>query len=60
MQNKAQGRCVWEWYFDDLEAKKAKLLDSMKRFPEHTPTSIMIAHLDRDCGKLPRAPENLR
>ena len=60
MQDKAQGRCVWEWYFDDLNVKIEKLLKSMQLYPDHSPTSIMIAHLERDCGKLPKASPNLR
>jgi hypothetical protein len=55
LQNEEQGRCVWQWLFDDYDVRKAAIVESMQRFPDHSPTSIIIAHLDKACGKLPRA-----
>lgn len=60
LQNEKQGYCIWEWYFNDLEKKKAVILKSMAKFPESSPTAVVIGHLDKACGKLPRTTGNLQ
>lgn len=50
IEDKEKGGCVWNWMYEDGRDGKKILLDAMKQFPEHTPTSILIATLRRDCG----------
>jgi hypothetical protein len=42
--------CVWRWYFDHVDRRKAQLMESFKAYPEHSPTSVIMALLKRDCG----------
>ena len=49
-KNEEKGQCVWKWFFADPKKKEALLLKSFKKFPNHTPTSIVIALLRRDCN----------
>ncbi|REL26931.1 hypothetical protein DXX93_10360 [Thalassotalea euphylliae] len=42
--------CVWRWYFDHPEKRKKQLMESFKAYPEHAPTTVIIALLKRDCG----------
>jgi hypothetical protein len=45
-----KGKCVMSWLYDKDEDRKAFLLESFRKFPDHTPTSILIAVLRKDCG----------
>lgn len=49
-----KGKCVWNWLAADYERKEALLMKSFKKYPDHTPTSILIALLRRDCGVFPK------
>ena len=50
LQDKEKGVCVWNWLASDYERKEALLMKSFKTYPNHTPPSIVIALLRRDCG----------
>lgn len=52
LHEEEKARCVWNWLPSNPEKKKALLKKSFEKFPEHTPTSVLIALLKRDCGKL--------
>jgi len=46
------GKCVYDWYFGDQIAKRnALILASIEKYPEHTPTTILLALTERACGK---------
>lgn len=49
LENEAKGQCVWNWLFAEPEKKEALLIESFKKYPDHSPTSIIIALLYRDC-----------
>jgi len=49
-KDEKKAQCVWLWMTKN-QNKKKKLLDTnYKKFPNHTPTSIVFALLKRDCG----------
>jgi hypothetical protein len=50
LEDQEKGKCVWNWLYDKDEDRKAFLLESFRKFPDHTPTSILIAVLRKDCG----------
>lgn len=50
LEDEEKGQCVWNWLFSEPETKEALLIKSFKKYPTHTPTSIIIALLRRDCG----------
>lgn len=50
LESEEKGKCVWAWYFDAQEKKEALLEKSFALYPDHTPSSVVIAMLRRDCG----------
>lgn len=50
--NKEQGHCIDRWYFNDTGNAEAKLLDAMRRFPSYHPRGVIVAVLQKACGKL--------
>lgn len=50
LEDQDKGICVWNWLFADYDKKEGLLMESFKKYPDHTPTSIIIALLRRDCG----------
>lgn len=50
-KNKETGQCVYDWYFSDkMSERNWLILESMKKYPDHTPTAILIALTQRTCG----------
>jgi hypothetical protein len=45
-----KAECVWNWLFEKPKERKALLEKSLKLYPDHAPTSVIIALLQRDCG----------
>ncbi|MCB1935504.1 MAG: hypothetical protein KDF59_06145 [Nitrosomonas sp.] len=43
-------QCVWDWFFSEPEKREKQLENSFELYPDHAPTSIVIALLRRDCG----------
>lgn len=41
--------CIWRWYFDNIDRRKAQLEKSYVKYPEHTPSAVIISLLKRDC-----------
>lgn len=50
LESEEKGQCVWKWFFTNPKSREALLTKSFKKYPDHTPTSIVIALLRRDCG----------
>ncbi len=48
-KNEEKGQCVWKWLAAKYDERDALLMKSFKKFPDHTPTSIVIALLRQDC-----------
>jgi len=49
-KDEKKAQCVWLWMTKELEKKKKLLETNFKKFPNHTPTSIILALVKRDCG----------
>ncbi|WP_444994740.1 hypothetical protein [Aliikangiella sp. IMCC44359] len=47
-----EAQCIWQWYFKDPDMRKKQMEENFTRFPDHAPTSIVIALLRRDCDVL--------
>ena len=54
LEDEEKGKCVWNWLFADYERREALLMKSFKQYPDHTPSSIIMALLRRDCGVFPK------
>jgi len=52
LHDEQKAKCVWNWMPTETEKKKAQLAKSFKQFPDESPTSILIALLQRSCGDL--------
>lgn len=51
-KGKVVGQCVIDWYFGEKVGERNWLiLESMKKYPEQTPTVILVALTERACGK---------
>jgi hypothetical protein len=51
-EDEQKAKCIWLWMTIEPEKKKELLLSTMKQYPDHTPTSIIIGLLQRDCGAI--------
>ena len=49
-KNKKQGACVWHWYHQDISDKNGLILEYMKKYPESSPSAILIALTEKECG----------
>lgn len=46
-----QSRCVADWYFsEDLAEKNSLIIASMEKYPHATPSAVLIALTQRECG----------
>lgn len=48
----AQSRCIGDWSEEHIAAGYVPVLDAMKRFPDHHPTGVILAVLQKACGPL--------
>ncbi|MEP2943003.1 MAG: hypothetical protein ABJO72_04310, partial [Hyphomicrobiales bacterium] len=51
---KALGSCISDWYSSDaaiIKQRHDEVLGVMKRLPEHHPSAIVLAVLQKKCGK---------
>ena len=56
VEDEAKGQCVWNWLAAHPD-REALLLDSFRQYPDHAPTSILLAVLRRDCGVFTHTPD---
>lgn len=54
IKSKEQGQCVYDWYYNDTANKNGLILASMTKYPDHTPSAILIALTERACEKYVR------
>lgn len=57
-KDKEQGRCVWEWYYQDMADKNGLIEAYMEKYPENVPSSILIALAEEACGAFVRVDRN--
>lgn len=48
----AQSRCIGDWSEQNNPAGYLPVVDAMKRFPDHHPTGVILAVLQKACGPL--------
>ena len=49
--DKSQGKCVDDWYYKDQTVSNAYIFDAMKRFPDYHPRGVILAAMEKKCGK---------
>ena len=53
--DKAQSRCIDDWYFESdgiREQRNGEILNVMGRYPDHHPSAIILAIVQKRCGSL--------
>jgi hypothetical protein len=55
-RNEAKGKCIFDWYFNKVDNSKQNgvIFASFKKYPEYTPSSILIALTEKQCGRYVR------
>ena len=56
LRDKKAGQCVADWYYKDVANKNAVLVAYMKKYPDNTPASILIALTEKACGLSVKKP----
>ena len=46
--------CLDEWYGNAKEERQAEAVDVMRELPQYTPESVILAVVEKACGKFPR------
>ena len=47
-----KGQCVYGWYFSEqIGERNWLILESMKKYPDVSPTAVLLALTERACGK---------
>ena len=52
LRDEQQGRCIWDWYYNNPDAAQDLIYRSMEAHPDSTPTGVLIALMQRECGTL--------
>jgi len=45
-----QGQCVYDWYYTDTSKKNGLILGSIEKYPNSTPSAVLLALTERECG----------
>ncbi|MCG8317113.1 MAG: hypothetical protein MI976_28165 [Pseudomonadales bacterium] len=48
--SKEKSQCIWNWYFERPQKRREQLEESFEKYPEHSPTTVIMALVGRDCG----------
>jgi hypothetical protein len=49
--NKKQADCIGNWYFEDQRGRDETMYRAMEKFPTHHPIGIIIAVIEKQCGR---------
>ena len=49
-KSEKQGQCVYDWYYTDTAKKNGIILGSMGKYPDSTPSAVLLALTERQCG----------
>lgn len=51
----ATARCIDDWYGNHAKIRQTEIREAMNRFRQFTPEAVILAYVEKFCGKLPRA-----
>lgn len=51
VKGKKTSQCVYDWYFTDAAKKNGRIFAAMQKYPDYTPSSLIIVMLEKACGK---------
>lgn len=52
IKDQAKGECVWSWYFNNRDLRVPQIETAMNKYPDHSPTAILIGMVQKECGAL--------
>lgn len=52
LHDQAKGKCVWDWYVKDPATARNQIFSSMRKYPDSTPTGVLISLMQHACGEL--------
>jgi len=49
-----KGDCIADWYFkgDGEKQRQKEIEDTMQKYPDHAPSSVLLALVQKSCGKI--------
>jgi hypothetical protein len=50
--DKVQGLCIDDWFYGDTDVATSEVIEIMKRFKEHHPRAVILAVVEKHCGKI--------
>ncbi len=50
--NPTQGECMADWYFENEKQHQQTIEETMQKYPDHVPSSVVLAVLQKNCGKI--------
>lgn len=50
--DKPQGVCIDDWFYSDIDKATVEVLGIMKRFSDHHPRAVILAIIEKHCGKI--------
>ena len=56
--DKKHAECLEDWYWDDQEKSSKHILDVMRQYPEYHPRGVILAVLEKQCGKFDYINQN--
>ena len=51
LNDQVKAKCVWDWYIKTPSQTQAQIFASMQKYPDHSPTTTLIALMRHACGK---------
>ena len=54
LKNKTQSQCTYDWYYGDTANQNGIIMASIRKYPDHTPSAIVIVLAEKKCGKFVR------
>ena len=49
-KSEKKGQCVYDWYYTDTAMKNGIILGSMEKYPNATPSAVLLALTEKKCG----------
>lgn len=49
-KNKVIAQCIADWYYKDVANKNGLLIGYAEKYPDHTPTTVLVTLLEKACG----------
>ena len=58
ISDKEKGNCIWNWYFKEPGRKRSLIEGTLRKYPKHAPSGVILALLFKDCGEFKVRGEN--